>query len=107
MDDEIKLVFYYVVVVPHKAGEGARVLTAFKEAELYLAGFLGYPKTARKDEFIFIVEATYNVLVRRAGKKAGLTLGRKHKALLVEGKNRFGVHAELACKLAEAGINVT
>ena len=32
MADEISRVEYYVAAIPHKAGEGARVLTAFKDA---------------------------------------------------------------------------
>jgi predicted amino acid-binding ACT domain protein len=42
---------------------------------------------------------------RRA--RSGLTLGKKQKAFLVKGEDRLGAVAKLACKLAEAGINVT
>jgi hypothetical protein len=48
MPDEISRVEYYVAAIPHKAGEGARILTAFKDAGMNLKGFLGYRKTARK-----------------------------------------------------------
>jgi predicted amino acid-binding ACT domain protein len=51
MTDEISRVAYYVAAIPHKAGEGARIL--------------------------------------------------------VNGEDRPGAVAELMCKLAEAGINVT
>jgi predicted amino acid-binding ACT domain protein len=44
--------------------------------------------------------------VSAAGKKAGLTLGKKQKVFLVKGEDRLGAVAEFACKLAEAGINV-
>jgi hypothetical protein len=40
MADEISRVEYYVAAVPHKAGEGARVLTVFKEAGVNLTGLL-------------------------------------------------------------------
>ena len=46
MADEISRVEYYVATIPHKAGEGARVLTAFKDAGMNLMGCLGYRKTA-------------------------------------------------------------
>ncbi len=47
MADEFSRVEYYVAAVPHKVGEGARVLTAFKEAGINLSGLLGYRKTDR------------------------------------------------------------
>jgi len=106
MADEISRVEYYVAAIPHKVGEGVRVLTAFKEAGVNLTGLLGYRKTARNAEIIVIVDEN-TPGVGAAGKKAGLTLGKKQKAFLVKGVDRLGAVAELACKLAEAGINVT
>ncbi|MBI4902665.1 MAG: hypothetical protein HY820_03470 [Acidobacteria bacterium] len=105
MPDEISLVEYYVAVIPHKAGEGARILTAFKEAGMNLEGFLGYWKTTWDAEIVLILdEGTKGVSA--AGKKAGLQLGEKRKGIMVKGKDRPGVIAELMCRLADAGINV-
>jgi hypothetical protein len=71
-----------------------------------LMGCLGYRKTARTAEIIFVVdEKTPGIAA--AGKKAALALGKKQKAFLVNGEDRPGAVAELMCKLAEAGINVT
>jgi hypothetical protein len=106
MADEISRVEYYVAPIPHKAGEGARVLTAFKDAGMNLIGFLGYRKTARNAEIIFVLDEK-TPGVSAAGKKAALTLGKKQKAFLVKGEDRPGAVAELMCKLAEADINVT
>ncbi|MGC1458854.1 MAG: ACT domain-containing protein [Steroidobacteraceae bacterium] len=106
MADEISRVEYYVAAIPHKAGEGARILTAFKDSGMSLRGCLGYRKTARNAEIIFVVdEKTPGVTA--AGKKAALTLGKAQKAFLVKGEDRPGAVAELMCKLADAGINVT
>jgi hypothetical protein len=52
MADEISRVAYYIAAVPNKAGEGARILTAFKDAGVNLLGFLGYRKTARTAEIV-------------------------------------------------------
>jgi hypothetical protein len=106
MADEISRVEYYVATIPHKAGEGARVLAAFKEAGVNLAGFLGYRKTARNAEIIVVVDEK-TPGVSAAGKKAGLALGKRQKAFVVKGEDRVGAVAELASKLAGAGINVT
>jgi hypothetical protein len=106
MTDEISRVEYYVATIPHKAGEAARILTAFKEAGVNLTGLLGYRKTARNAGIIVVVDGK-TPGVSAAGKKAGLTLGKRQKAFMVKGEDRLGAVAELACKLAEAGINVT
>ncbi len=106
MADEISRVEYYVAALPHKAGEGARVLTAFKEAGVNLTGVLGYRKTARNAEIMVVVDEK-TPGVGAAAKKAGLALGKKQKAFMVKGDDRLGAAAELAVKLAEAGINVT
>lgn len=106
MPDEITLVEYYVAAIPHKAGEGARILNAFKDAGMNLTGFLGYWKTAWNAEIILILDEK-TAGITAAGKKAGLTLGAKHKGLMVKGEDRPGVIAELMIKMADAGINVT
>jgi predicted amino acid-binding ACT domain protein len=106
MADEISRVDYYVAAIPHKAGEGARILTAFKDAGLNLKGCLGYRKTARTAEIILAVDEKAQGAAA-AGKKAALALGKKRKAFLVTGEDRPGAVAELMCKLAEASINVT
>jgi hypothetical protein len=106
MADEISRVEYYVAAIPHKAGEGARILTAFKDAGMNLIGCLGYRKTARNAEIIFVVDEK-TPGVSAAGKRAALSLGKKQRAFLVKGEDRPGAVAELMCKLADAGINVT
>ena len=105
MADEITRVEFYMGAVPHKTGEGARILAAFKEAGINLIGFLGYQKSARNAEVVFFVaEKTQGVA--RAAKKAGLELGPKQKGFFVTGEDRIGAVAEALGKLAEAGINV-
>src|ERR1039458_7445600 len=106
MADEISRVEYYVAAIPHKAGEGARILTAFKDAGMNLVGCLGYRKTARNAEIILVLDEK-TPGVSAAAKRAALTLGKKQKAFLVNGEDRPGAVAEVMCKLAEAGINVT
>ena len=106
MADEISRVAYSVAAIPHKAGEAARVLTAFKDAGMNLMGCLGYRKTARSAEIIIVLDEK-TPGVSAVSKKAGLTLGKKQRAFLVNGEDRPGAVAELMCKLAEAGINVT
>ena len=106
MPDEISLVDYYMAAIPHKAGEGARVLTAFRDAGMHLTGFIGYWKTGWNAEIVFIVDRKTKGM-GAAGKKAKLLLGPKRRGIMVKGEDRPGVLAELLRQLAEGGINVT
>jgi hypothetical protein len=105
MPDEITQVSYYIGTIPHKVGEGARVLNAVKDAGVNLLGFLGYPKSARIAEVVLVVDQKAPSPARIA-KKAGLVLGKKQKALLIAGDDRPGALAEKAAALAGAGINI-
>jgi hypothetical protein len=105
MADQIKQVSFYQGTVPNKVGEGAKALAAIQAAKVNLAGFLGYPKSARIAEVILVVDEKAPNLGPVA-KKAGLALGKKQKAFLVTGADRAGAAAELLAKLAGAGINV-
>ncbi len=105
MADEIKQVSYYMGTIPDKVGEGARILKAFQEAGVSFLAVLGYRRTARSAEFVLVVEDGAPNLAPSA-KKAGLVLGRKQKAFLVQGEDRPGAAAEALDKLASARINV-
>jgi hypothetical protein len=105
MPDEITQVSYYIGTIPHKVGEGARILNAVKDAGVNLLGFLGYPKSARAAEAVFVVDEKAPNLARIA-KKAGLALGKKQKALLITGEDRLGTVAEKMAALSGAGINI-
>ncbi len=106
MPDAISYVEYYVALMPHKTGEGARVLTALRDAGLNLAGFLGYWKTAWDAEIVLILDENTR-LDRAAIRKCGLSLGPKRKGVMVKGRDRAGVLARLMTQLAEANINVS
>jgi predicted amino acid-binding ACT domain protein len=106
MPDETSYVDYYLAAIPHKPGEGARILTAFKDGGMNLAGFLGYWKTAWNAEIVLILDDKTKGLPA-AVKRARLTIGPKRRGIMVKGKDRPGVIAELMCTLAEAGINVS
>ncbi len=105
MADEITRVEFYMGTLANKAGEGARVLSAFRDAGINLTGFLGYRKTPRNAEVVFFV-AEKTAGVAKAAKKAGVAVGGKQKAFFVNGEDRIGAVAEVLGKLAEAGINV-
>ena len=105
MPNEIAQVSFYIGTIPHKVGEGARILNALKDAGMNLVGFLGYPKSARIAELVIVVDQKAPNLVPIA-RKAGLKLGKKQKAFLIGGEDRPGEMAALAAKLAAKGVNI-
>lgn len=105
MADTVRRVDYYYAVLPDKPGEAARLLTAFHQAGINLIGFSGFPHGARRSQLDFIPEDP--AAFTKAAKQAGLKLSKKKTGFHLQGDERPGVVAEVAAKLAGAGINVT
>lgn len=104
MADTIKRVQYFYVDVSDKPGEGARLLTLFKDAGVSLLAFSGFPHGRRAQiDFIPADPAAF----RAAARKAKLTLVGPKTGFLIQGEDRTGAVAEVMAKLAEAKINVT
>ncbi len=95
----------YTAVIPNKAGEGAKALTALKDAGVNLIALWGYPlgKKAKTAAIELIPENDkgFSKIARKAGLKV-----EKCAAFLVEGDDQPGVMAELLGALGAAGINV-
>ncbi len=102
--DTIRKVDYFAMEVPQKAGEGARVLSAMRDAGINLLAFTGFP-SGRKAQIDFIPEDP--VAFRVAAKQARLRLRAKKTGFLVQGDDHPGAVADLLGRLAHAKINVT
>jgi hypothetical protein len=105
MPDEIKRVDYYYASVPDKPGEGARILTALRDAGVNLLGVSAFPHGARRSQLDLIPEDS--AACAKAARSAGLKLSAKKRGFLIEGEDRAGAVAEVVKRLAEANINVT
>ncbi len=105
MAEDIRRVDYYYATVPDKAGEAARVLAALRQAGVNLLAFSAFPAGARKAQLDFIAEDT--AALTKAAKGAGIKLSKKKSGFLIQGDDRPGAVADVAGKLAQAGINVT
>ncbi len=103
MADQVSRIHYYSAPVPDKAGEAARILSALEGAGINLTAFSGFPE-GRKAQLDFVA-ADDKALVK-AAKSAGLILGKKKTAFLIQGDDRPGAVAEVARRLAAAGINI-
>jgi hypothetical protein len=104
MADTIRRAQYFYLMVPDKAGEGARALLALRDAGVNLLAFSAFP-VGRRAQLDFVPEdpKAFRAVARRAGWKV---VGPK-TAFLIAGEDRTGVCAEILGKLAAAKVNVT
>lgn len=103
MADQISRVDYYSVIVPNKAGEAARLLSALEQDGISLVALSGFPE-GRKAQVDFI--APDGQALVKAARKAGVALNKKKTVFLVQGEDHAGAAAEIARKLAAGGINI-
>jgi len=105
MADRVRKVNYCYVTVPGRAGKGAGVFAALKEAGVNLMAFTGFPVAGGKAQLDFV---TKNLgAVRRAAAKHGWPVSAAKKAFLVQGKDRPGAVAKHFARLGDAKISVT
>ena len=104
MADTIKRVEYFYAQVPNKTGEGARILSALKDAGINLLVFSGFPE-GRGSQLDFVPSDAQ--AFRAVAKKNKLKLTGPKRAFLIEGDDRIGAIADVHEKLAAAKINVT
>jgi hypothetical protein len=104
MPDTMRVVEYFYMSAPNKAGEGARALNTLKDAGVDLLAFSGFPQGRRAQlDFIPVDAAAFKQAAKRAKWKV---VGPK-RGFLVQGDDRIGAIAELVERLAAAKINVT
>ena len=104
MADSIRLVDYFYITAPNKAGEGARALNTLKKAGVNLLAFSGFPQGRRAQlDFIPADPAAF----KQAAKGAKWKVVGPKRGFLVQGDDRVGAVAELLERLAAAKINVS
>ena len=104
MADEIQRVQYFYTEVADKAGEGAKVLGALREAGIDLKAFVAFPK-GRRAQLDFV--PTDQAAFKDAAKKAKIKLVGPKTCFLIQGDDRTGAVAEIESKLSGAKINIT
>jgi hypothetical protein len=103
MSEQVRQVDHFSASIPHKAGEGARVLGALRDAGINLIAFWGYPSAAGRAKIEFIPEDS--AAFAAAAKHAKLKV-KKSTAFYVHGDDRPGAIADLLARLGAARINV-
>jgi hypothetical protein len=102
MADRVKKVAYVYVMLPNRAGQGASILEALRQAGVNLLAFHAFPAGGAKADLV----AEDNAALRRVAKKNGWKLSSSKKAFIVQGDDRVGAAERHFARLAEAGINV-
>ena len=94
----------YSAVVPNKAGKGAQLLSAFKEAGVNFVGIWGYPVGKSRSRIDLVPEDA--ALFKKAAKQLKIQFGKKQAAFHITGEDHPGAVAEALAKLAAKEINV-
>lgn len=104
MADTVREVNYYYVTTSDKPGQGAAVLSVFRDAGVNLLAAHAFPSGRRAQ--IDLVPENARAFTA-AARKAKLKLSPRKRAFLIEGADRVGAIAEILEKTAAAGVNVT
>ncbi len=99
----IRKATYFSMQVPNRAGQGALMLGALKDAGVNLLAFTGFPH-GRGAQVDFVPYDTGAFL--RAARKLGFKVGKGKTVFVAEGDDRPGAMAAICEKLANAGINM-
>ena len=105
MADRVRKVSYCYVTVPNRAGQGARVLSAVKDAGVNLLAYSGFPIGGGKAQLDFVPKNM--IAFRKVARKNGWRLSKAKKGFLVTGGDELGALHKHIRKLADAKINIT
>ena len=104
MADRVVTASYFRVMVPQRAGEGAKLLGALADARVDLRAVHAFPQGRAAQVDVVPVNAG---AFRRAAQRAGIRVGAPKRCFLVSGKDHVGALASVMRKLSDAGINAT
>ena len=99
----IRKVVYFSMQVPNRPGVGLEMLKAIAKGRQNLLAFTGFPNGAKAQvDFVPAKPAEF----ARGARKAGVKLGKRKTAFLVQGEDRVGALVRVLDKLAKAKINM-
>jgi hypothetical protein len=105
MATRTRKVNYCYLKVPSRAGRGAKVLAAIKEAGVELLMYSGFPIGAGEAQLDFVTDDMG--ALRRVARREGWRLSKNKKAFLIQGDDTPGALHRIVDRLAKAGINIT
>jgi hypothetical protein len=105
MADRVRRVRYCYVTVPHRAGRGAKILGAIKDAGISLLAYSGFPLKGGKAQLDFVLDGTAGI--GRLAKKSGWRLSKPKRAFLIQGDDKVGAAHRHIQRLADQKISIT
>ena len=104
MSNTLRRVDYFYVMVPNRAGQGAKIMAALAKEGVNLLAFSGFP-SGGKAQLDLMPEN--GAKFRTAAKKLGLKVSKRKPGFLYHADDRVGAMTGILAKLAAAKINVT
>jgi len=95
---------YCYLKAPSRAGQGAKVLGALKDAGVELLMYSGFPIGGGKAQLDFVTDDM--AALRRVARHEGWRLSKNKKAFLIQGDDTPGAVYRIVDRLAKAGINI-
>ena len=103
MSNTLRRVDYFYVMLPNRAGQGAKIMTALADEGVNLLAFSGFP-SGGKAQLDLVPEDSAKF--RKAAKKLGLKVSPRKIGFLYQADDRVGAMTKILEKLADAKINV-
>ena len=107
MDVLVESAEVWAATIPDRAGGLADVLNALLEAGANLQFIVARRAPEEPGKGVVFITPLQGDREIRAAAQVGFNVNRRHHSVRVTGPDRPGVAAEVAQKLAEAGINLT
>jgi hypothetical protein len=104
MPNSVHLAKYYKMMVPHKAGQGIKLLEHLQQSKVNLLAFLAFPGKNGKAQVdcVPVDPAKFTA----AAKKAKWNIKGPKACFLIDDKDQVGAFIPHAAKLAKAKINI-
>jgi len=103
MANSVHLAKYYKMMVPHKAGQGMKILEHLQKSKVNLLAFLAFPERGKAQVDCVPVDPAK---FRTAAQKAKWDIKGPKACFVIDAKDQMGAFAPYAEKLAKAKINI-
>ena len=104
MPNSVRLTKYYKMMVPHKSGQGMKLLEHLQQSQVNLLAFLAFPKKSGKAQVdcVPVDPAKFTA----AAQKVKWKIKGPKDCFIIDDKDQMGAFVPYAAKLAEAKINI-
>jgi len=103
MTQAVQTAEYYKMMVPHKTGQGLKILDHLQKSKVELLSLLAFPKKGKAQvDFVPVDAGKFTA----AAKKAKWKIKGPKTCFIIDGKDQVGALIPYTDKLAKAKINI-